>query len=185
HADADQLAVGRAVEGLARGVDHRAEEGVGVELGAGRDRLPWRRHLAQGQLDPARIDDLCLAGRGADVDPEQQLVHGDPRGGRQTRATRSPSALTGPAAWGTSRASPRVTSRPASAPAPSTTMTTAKPAGSSTEPPAGATRCAVKNGAEAAGSSSVTAPSPPAPCRADGSRALRSTLASATSHPRP
>src|SRR3954464_5625848 len=187
-ADADHLALGRALERLAPGVDHGAQQGLGIELGARRDRLPRGRHLAVGELDPAGVDHRGLAGRGADVDPEQQLHQEATAGGRQAMTTRSPSTSTGPAAWGTSSASPRVTSRPARVPAPSTTRTTAKPAGSWTGPSAGAMRWAVKNAAAAAGRSSDTAPempSPPTPRSADGSRAARSTLASATSHPSP
>ena len=73
------------------------EEGVGIDLGAGRDGGPRRRDLAVRALDPFEIDDRRLAGGRADVDAKEQVGH-RASGGRQTIAVTSPSAVTGPAA---------------------------------------------------------------------------------------
>ena len=186
-ADAGHAARRAPARSPRRGARDRGEQRVGIDLRAGGHRSQGVGAWPCATSTPSVSTTRGLAGRGADVDAEEEFGHdAGTSGGRQARATRSPSARDGPAPHGVrGRRRRGLTSRPASVPAPSMTMTTAKPAGSCAEPPPGATRWALKKGAAAAGSSSATAPSARTPRRASASRAARSTLASATSQPRP
>ena len=121
------------------------------------DLLPWRRRVAVGELVAVRSTTAALQAEVPTSMPEQERSRlRCLRRRRPATATRSPSAPTGPRPVRNEQGVTAGHGRPASVPAPSTTMTTAKPAGNSTEPPPGAMRWARKKGAAAAGSSSST-----------------------------